>query len=232
MACRAHATWRCRHVVRIARLPACSSAACTPCCSTERLLCAHRRLRFNRKRGCDRWSTRQCHHHSHDQGRCARDCRGTASGALPHAGASAGRHWAGACKNSAAENSAHARRSRDRNRSVRDQGCSPHTVVRYDLSHSPADPSQHLHRAQITQGTDAGSLRAHGNIPDAWIAAQVAQLNAAYSKVGFTFALMKVTGCASHPLELDGLTGHLMVETIPADNEDQECDLVRRHRGI
>ena len=42
------------------------------------------------------------------------------------------------------------------------------------------------------QGTGAGTLRAHGNIPDAWITAQLTQLNAAYSRSGFTFVLANV----------------------------------------
>ena len=32
----------------------------------------------------------------------------------------------------------------------------------------------------------------HGNIPDSWIAAQIARLNAGYDAAGFTFALIRV----------------------------------------
>jgi len=130
MACQEHASWRCRDVVRIARLPACSCFPCTPCCSMERLLRIPRRPGLKRERGRDRWSARQCHYHSHGQGGCARGCRGTASGALPHTGASTGCHRAGACEDSPAENAAHTWRSPDREHSVRDQGRGPHPVFR------------------------------------------------------------------------------------------------------
>ena len=40
--------------------------------------------------------------------------------------------------------------------------------------------------------TPAGSSRAEGNTPDAWITAQIIRLNAAYKQVGFSFVLTKV----------------------------------------
>ena len=79
---------------------------------------------------------------------------------------------------------------------------------------------------------NAGILRAHGNIPDAWIAAQVAQLNAAYSKVGFTFALIKVIDNRFDTASARQPTCHLIVATACTDDQDQERYLVWRDCGI